>query len=250
MELDPLTIILEIINFLALLWILQRFLFKPIRNALARRQEQQAQALQEAESREQKAAELEQRLQTELTQWEQNAARRQQELQTQLQQEKAKILTRVQEAAAAEKTRLESLRQQDAAQLQQQLRQQASATAAQLTTTMLRRLAGPELDHALARILLEDLRQLTATELQELKQVAASDHKPLVITVAHSANDGLKQTLEGGLNNLLGPSLQPQYRTDPDLISGLRIKIGSRLLHANLADELKHFTTESADDAR
>ena len=172
MELDPLTIILEIINFLVLLWILQRFLFKPIRNALARRQEQQAQALQEAESREQKAAELEQRLQTELTQWEQNAARRQQELQTQLQQEKAKILTRVQEAAAAEKTRLESLRQQDAAQLQQQLRQQASATAAQLTATMLRRLAGPELDHALARILLEDLRQLPATELQELKQVA------------------------------------------------------------------------------
>ena len=42
MGLDTTTFVLEIVNFLILLWLLNRFLYRPVQAAIARRQQQAA----------------------------------------------------------------------------------------------------------------------------------------------------------------------------------------------------------------
>ena len=50
MELDWSTFLLEIINFLILVWILKRFLYRPVLEVITRRREQVEKTLHEAHS--------------------------------------------------------------------------------------------------------------------------------------------------------------------------------------------------------
>ena len=50
MQIDWLTVAAQIVNFLVLVWLLQRFLYKPITNAMRRREERIEERLSEAKS--------------------------------------------------------------------------------------------------------------------------------------------------------------------------------------------------------
>ena len=59
MQIDWMTLVLEIINFLVLVWILKRFLYKPVMEAIAARQRRVDGKLAEAKAIEDGAKELE-----------------------------------------------------------------------------------------------------------------------------------------------------------------------------------------------
>jgi F-type H+-transporting ATPase subunit b len=57
MQIDWLTVIAQIVNFLILVWLLKRFLYHPVITAMDRREQRIAERLQLAEQREQAAIE-------------------------------------------------------------------------------------------------------------------------------------------------------------------------------------------------
>jgi len=89
MQLDWLTFTLEIVNFLVLVWILQRFLYRPVLETIARRKAEIDKTLADAASRQQDAQALEHRYQDRLVEWE---------------KEKQGLRDREREAAGAERS--------------------------------------------------------------------------------------------------------------------------------------------------
>ena len=69
MEFDWTTFALEIINFLILVWILKRFLYRPVLDVIARRRAGVEKTLADAKRIEAEAGELKQRCECELAQW-------------------------------------------------------------------------------------------------------------------------------------------------------------------------------------
>ena len=69
MELNWSTFLLEIINFLVLVWILKRFLYRPVLAVLEKRREEIAQSLNEANNHHTQAIELEQQYKKRLEDW-------------------------------------------------------------------------------------------------------------------------------------------------------------------------------------
>ena len=55
MQIDWLTVAAQIVNFLVLVWLLQRFLYRPITRAMARREQRIAQRLHEADQKREEA---------------------------------------------------------------------------------------------------------------------------------------------------------------------------------------------------
>ena len=51
MEIDWFTVIAQVINFLILVWLLKRFLYKPVLNAIAEREKKIAAQLSDAEAK-------------------------------------------------------------------------------------------------------------------------------------------------------------------------------------------------------
>lgn len=241
MTLDPLTFILEILNFLVLLWLLQRFLYKPIKAAIAQRQLVLEQGLRDAQLRERAATAREQEYQSNLEQWEVEKVRQQAELQQSLMQEREKTLVKVREAADAEKTRLQTLSKQDFDAQEQHSREQAVKTALHLTRRMLDRLAGKELDQMLLHVMAEDLPRLTETEVDEIRSSLAQQKGKVTVASAHPLTEGQLQGLQQALSRLLNQDVHCETTLEPELISGVRVSIGARVLHANLGDELAFF---------
>ena len=74
MELDWSTFILEIINFLVLVWLLKRFFYKPVLNVINRRREQIQKKISDAEGVRHEAESLKSDYENRLAGWEDEKA--------------------------------------------------------------------------------------------------------------------------------------------------------------------------------
>jgi F-type H+-transporting ATPase subunit b len=250
MTIDPLTFALEIVNFLVLVWLLRHFLYQPIRNAIAQRQRMLEQGLKDAQLREQAAAARQNEYQQNLDTWEAEKARQQAALQQDLTRDREKALAKVRTAVEAERLRLQTLAEQEGTAQKQHIREQAAQMALQLTRRMLERLAGSELDEALLRMLLEDLDRLPEDDLVALRTAAAQQQGRVTVSGAHPLSEPQVKHLQQDLARLFAREVHCTVETDPQLISGLRLSIGDRVLHANLGDELAFFHRGLTADGR
>jgi F-type H+-transporting ATPase subunit b len=235
MGLDATTFILEIVNFLVLLWLLTRFLYRPLQAAIAARQQQQEQAYQALQA---ERAELEaQRVQLDARHAEmesqRDSARRQ--LAAEIDTERAKRLTELSSELATERAKAEV---RLAAWLTQQAQQQ-DEEAAQRAEAFLRgyltRLAGPELEHAIVGLFLADLAALPEETRRPLQ---ASTLATVEVASAYDMTESQRNQVENALATLLGFTPQFDWQRDPALIAGLAARLDGHLLEASLAKSL------------
>ena len=218
MELNWSTFILELINFLVLVWILKRFLYRPVLDTIAKRRAAVQKTLADAQATHQEAEAMQAQYQNRLADW----SKEQEEAHAQLRTELAAERKRLTEALEQE---LDTQREKARVQAEQEQRAQvrrceeaALAQAAHFASRLLAGLTGPELEDRLTGLALEQLGELSG----ERREAVAAALTQLV------------QAKEG--------SLSLHVQQNPDLIAGLRISVGPWVLRANLRDELAFFT--------
>ena len=84
MELNWTTVALEIVNFLVLVWILKRFLYRPVLQVIERRRADIETTLNEAREREETAQQLREQFENRLAAWQQDKLAAREELQREL----------------------------------------------------------------------------------------------------------------------------------------------------------------------
>ena len=247
MEFNLSTFALEIINFLILVWILQRLFYKPVRNIIAQRKQHIDQSLNAAAEMRQQAEELKKSYGNRLEQWnlEKQAAKTQfhQQLETERQQQLALLQTELEQERSKNAAAL--LRQQQELQRHQQTL--ALQNGSRFATLLLQQAAGPELESRLFDLLLSELKQLPEACQSILQTTASETTLTLHVSSVYALTESQVQKLEQKFTSLIAKPLQFQYRLDPDLIAGLKIDKDAWVLHANLQHELNAFA-EFADD--
>ena len=106
MQIDWTTLVLEIINFLVLVWILKRFLYRPVMEAIAARQQRVEGKLAEARAIEDGARELQQQYQRRLADWDMEKAKARATLDTELLQERNRQMQVLDKALLEERERV------------------------------------------------------------------------------------------------------------------------------------------------
>lgn len=237
MQFDLSTFALEILNFLVLLWILTRFLYRPVQGVIdARREAMRRQEAAVADSR--RAADaLQTRYEALLKDWDSGREAARQQLQQELGAERSAGLAAIERDLATERERGASRTAAAAALREAELARHATETAYRRVASMLRRLAGPELGARIVDVLLEDLDDLPPAQRQQLAADAAA---PLVAS-AHPLDLAAQRAIAAALANLTGRPLAPKFAVQPDLLAGVRVTLGQWVLKADLADELAFF---------
>lgn len=248
MQLDWTTFALEVVNFLVLVWILRHFFLKPIAATIEKRRQATQGVLDEARKKEAAAQALKAGYEKHLAEWnaEHDGARRG------LEEELAKART-----AGLERFRAELAAEQEKAQVQQAREAQrrsaaeqreALAIAMRFTAKLLGRIASPEVETRLVDAALEDLRGLKPGQLRRGSEDGTDD-----TVLVHSACPLPEQTRKA-VSDVLKPfmpdSATIRFDVDDSLLAGLRIRIGARVIDANLADELRFFSESFADEER
>ncbi|MGZ8136939.1 MAG: F0F1 ATP synthase subunit delta [Methylococcaceae bacterium] len=241
MEFNTSTFIFEIINFLVLIWILQRLFYKPLLEVIAKRKQFIDQSLADAKTLHQQAEEQRTLYENRQKLWEQEKQAAHSTLQQQLDIERKAQMDKL--TVELEQERQKSIvtltRQQQ--MLQDQLEKKALQNGARFAGILLQQSANPDLEIRLIAMLLEHLGDLPESCRLCLQTLEAKKSVLIKISSAYPLTPELRQQLEQKLSTLINRQINFQYRQDSDLIAGLRIEIGAWILHANLKHELSGF---------
>jgi len=243
MEFNASTFFLEIINFLILIWILQRLFYKPILEIIAKRKQHIDQSLEEAKTLHQEADEMRNLYENRQKHWEQEKKAALAELHRQIENERSAQLQKLQIDLEQErqKAKVALSRQQKGFQLQ--VEKQALLNGARFAGILLQQAAGPELEERFLSMMINHFEDLPDICRLCCLEVLDSEQKGLLIKVssAYPLTLKLRGQLESGLAPLINCPLTFRYHQDSDLIAGIRLDIGAWVLHANLKHELAGF---------
>jgi len=240
-ELDWSTFILEIINFLVLVWILRRFLYRPVMNVVAQRREAIAQNLQQAQSTQEQAAALKAQFENRLADWQREREAARQQLHDDIEVERHKLTADLQAEMAEQRRKEEVLAARRDENLLREARQQARLLSEQFAAKLLTRLAAPAVEDRLLAMLLEDLARMPEEQHQTLAAALRDNPAPVQVISAFPMKDAQRKELNATLRKVVDPNISCEFSEDPTLLAGVSIHIGSHYLQANIKEELRFF---------
>jgi F-type H+-transporting ATPase subunit b len=230
------TFALQAANFLILVWLLQRFLFKPVKAVVARRKEEISRALTEASAEKDSVERLKQEIETQRSAI---AAERQKmidEVRAQLSAERQKMIEEAR--GEAEKVRGQALKRLDEERVAagRSVFEQTIALATNLAERLLRDVAVGSLEQPFLGRVIDYLDRLPAQERAKL--FPRMNSEVLVVTTAHPLGAEEQSQWREQLAKRLGADLGIKFSTDPALIAGTVITFPQGILRFNWHDSL------------
>ena len=249
MELNWSTFILEIINFLVLVWILKRFFYRPVLNVIARRRAGIEQSLADAKTLRHDAEALQVRYRGRLTDWEQERQQAREQLAQEIEAERAQRLAALQSELEQEREKSQVAEARRQADAMHKAEETALIQAARFASRVLGQVTSPELEEKLLDLVIDELPQLPAEQIAALRNNRGQTPETIVVASAFPLSDSQRQKLRKALIATTGSDLPLHFEQDAEILAGVRITIGPWVLGANLQDELKSFA-ELAHDTR
>lgn len=242
MELNWTTFILEILNFLVLVWLLKHLFYKPVKEMIAHRRQAVEGQLQEARAMEAQAEKLRAQYEGRLTDWERERQAARKQLAGEIEEERRRLLAELREELAAERKRNEVLEERKASEQLRHSEMRGLDLGARFAARLLQEFGSAELEMRLTEMLLTEVRQLPPERIQALAAESRGGKAETVqVLSAYPLDVERRQNLQHALDSLFSRSLAYDFHEDRELIAGLRITIGSWVIHANLRDELRSF---------
>jgi F-type H+-transporting ATPase subunit b len=241
MQLDWTTFALEMVNFLILVWILNHFLYRPVREVILKRQAQVQATLAEADKKQIDAGALQQQYQHRLEEWQKEREGLRNDLQEEISRERARLLDALQLSLDEEREKNRAMEQRRLAELEGTLLKKATAQSLQFTARLLESVAGPDLDARLADHASRHLQVLCSEQRGSLREALQRPECLVHVVSAYPLPAAQRSRFEEELHAIADRKIPCEYSEDPSLISGIRASIGPYVLRANLQDELKYF---------
>lgn len=232
MQIDWITVAAQIVNFLILVYLLKRFLYHPVMNAMARREQRITDQLDQAKQREQQA---------------QLQAQRYQELERALDQHRETVIAETRERAEKErKARLEEVREE-----REELRRQWRAQVQREKADFLRTLKGEVADavSAIVRRVLGDLadaqleRHLVECFLSRLESMQEEERRrfreapgPATIVTVFKLGEEEQRRIASAVENTLGFEGDVRFQQSPELLFGVELRLAGHKLAWTAAD--------------
>ena len=247
MSLDWSTFLLEILNFLVLVWLLKRFLYRPVMEVIEQRKTRVEKSLQDAQASQTQAQTLREQYESRLAEWQKQKDQARAQLHSEIEAERQKQLASLRTSIEEERERRKLLQTRQETAQANQVQTQALVQAGTFAGQLLRRVAGPETEARLAAMLIEELGRLPAGQVADLRRAISDQPGPVRVTSAFPLPDDTRATLSSALEKVLTQQPSIEFTNDEKLVAGLRVAIGPWVLRANVQDELELFVHAGSD---
>lgn len=252
MEFTWTTFFLEILNFLVLLWILQRLLYKPIKKVILDRKAEVQEAVDAANKLKKEATELREKYENREKEWEKEKEERMLQLQHEIQDEKKRRLVVLENTLKVEKEKALAQEEQRIASLVAEKEKIVIANSIKLSAQFLKSFADVELENKILMFFLKALENLNEEKIAALKKevIVHDNNNPTIqIQSAFPLTDEQKKQITSCIEKISGQQqLIYNFTVNPELLAGFQLSIGSIVLDANLRHELKIFAEVQMHD--
>jgi len=238
MLIDWFTVGAQALNFVILVWLLKRFLYKPILRAIDAREQRIAAELADADAKRAEA----QRQRDEFERKNQ-----------QLDREREALLRKATEDAGAERHRLLENSRQEADALSAKRQQALQNAANALDHAIARRtqeevfsiarkaladLADSSLEERMGAVLIRRLQTLDSSTRQRLGDSLKTSGEPLLVRSAFELPAMQREALQRTLNEVLSAQVRLRFESAEDLVSGIELTTKEQKIAWSIADYL------------
>ena len=240
MQIDWLTVAAQAVNFLILVYLLRRFLYRPVMTAMARREERIAQQLQEAESREQKAEQQARQYRDKTEALERKRDELHSAASKDVEERRQSMLKDAREEVDATRATWQKEVERDRQEFLRMFKQQAAAALTRTARRVLADLAEGELEQQLIRTFVKQLESLDDARLVSLRK-SAHDATAIHVTTSFDVDPDTRSRVEQAIRHHLleGKETQFQFHRSEDLICGIEVSTDGRQLGWTIADYLQ-----------
>jgi len=238
MLIDWFTVGAQVLNFLILVWLMKRFLYQPILNAIDGREKKIADELADAATRKAEAIQ------------ERDDFKEKNEV---FDQERAELLNKATEDAKTEGNRLlaeakksadelgtkrkENLRT-EAANMQQALARRTQQEVFSIARKTLTDLAAAELEERMVGVFTRRLREMTDDAKQTLGDALKSATEPALVRSAFELPEEQRAAIQKAINETFSIDAPLRFETEPEVVSGIELTAHGQKIGWSIADYL------------
>ncbi len=239
MLIDWFTVFAQIVNFLVLVYLLKRFLYGPIINAMDRREERIALRLEEAEQKKVEAVREMEAYQQKNKEFD----RKRDQMLASVKQESEKQRKDLIQMARTEvddlKSRWHNRILQEKNAFLQDLRRRAGRQIYAVVRRALTDLADADLENRIIDVFVRNLETLGQEDLRKIRESIRKSGSKIVITCAFGISEDQRQRISEAVHHQLSEAGDLLYITNPDLLCGIELKAHAYIIGWNLEDYLK-----------
>ncbi len=237
MQINWFTVIAQILNFLLLVWLLWRFLYKPILAAIDERENKITSQLNEAEAKKAEAKRQQEEFILKNEQFDQQKGERLNGVLTKVKETKLKLLEEARNEAHALRTKLENTFTQMQENANSEIVQRTQQEVFAIARKTLSDLASVSLEEQATIIFLNKLKELQGVDKQQLINAFKTSDKSILVESAFDLPEQLQHDIITTLNEILGET-KIKFMTSPELISGIELTTSGYKLAWNIAEYL------------
>jgi F-type H+-transporting ATPase subunit b len=223
MKINWFTVIAQIINFFVLVWLLRRFLYKPILKAIDERENKIAAELKDAKAKETEAKKEQAEFLKKNEKFDQQKKELMDKAVAETKEEREKLLEEARNEAAGLRSKLEKSLNAMQENLEHDIVQKTQEEVFSIARKTLADLASVSLEEQSANKFIKRLNELTKEEKKQFIQAFKSGSNPVLVQSAFELPAKQQIEIKNSVDEILGTKTQFQFKTTPELISGIEL---------------------------
>lgn len=239
MRIDWWTLSLQVINFLVLVWLLWRFLFRPVKDIIAKRKALADAASGKLEESRKEVEEQKRHYEQARSALAEERNRLEKEMHEALAGEREQALRQAREEAGKITRDAHARVEEERKAALESLHGEVAALAAGMAAHLLGKASPQEYDKLLLARIGDRLERLSAEEQRRLELDLGAGDAVIRIKTANELDEASRRRWSDRLHELLDSSARVEFAADPGLIAGAVLELPHTVIEFNWADQLE-----------
>lgn len=238
MEIDWFTFLAQVVNFLILLLLLKRFLYRPVMEAVRRRQERIESRLAEAREERTEAERLVAEAREQEERIERERRERLQAMRAEVRKTREELMEELREEADEARERWRQTLRQERESFLAELRERTSEGLHDGVRRALADLADEGLERRAIQVFLDRLESMEEVDREAFADGVSRSGGHVTATSRHELPDEWRRRIRESTERLVGRDVTLRFETDPDVLWGVELRTADQKLGWSAANYL------------
>jgi len=236
MKINWFTLIAQVINFLVLMWLLKRYLYKPILNAIDERENKILAQLKDAKDKKGEAEKERNEFNQKNETFDRQKDEMMQKVVSKTNEEGQKLKEKVRNEANAIKSKLEKAMVEEQEKRSHEISQKLEREVVAIARKTLTDLSSASLEEQSVNTFLQKIAELPADEKKDFISALKPGNEPILVQSAFELSSKQQSDIQAVVSELLGAPCQFKFTIAPELISGIQLTTNGYKLSWNISE--------------
>ena len=238
MLIDWFTVIAQVINFLVLVWLMKRFLYKPILSAINARETGIAAKLADANAQIADAQTTRDEFQHKSEAFEQQRIALLNKATADADAEHQRLLDSARKDADAARSQWQDALRSEQGAMEDEIVRRTQQSVFAIARKTLRELATVGLEECMANVFIARLRGLNGTERDQFAASLKTTAQPVIVRSAFALPPAQRAVIQTALTETFSTDIPLRFETAPELVSGIELAMNGQKVAWSISDSL------------